>query len=237
MGSIFLCEKVSTGRRDKNPRVGSVRWVDKAGMGQQVWISFVPSLSSSSSILSLVVSTGECPPRPACPLSAHCPWARSSCRWTLRSASSSSPASLAALPSPPAWGCRGNRSPPCAAPPSGVAVEIKRTKSKNLIIIYIWCVFPFFFSFFWLSANIERLKHFLKVKINMKLFSFMWSTSCWKRVESRESHYSELYTKVTSVKESTAVRSDGGRLWCWVLFTCVGQGPGNIYIINIYIWI
>lgn len=79
------------------------------------------------------VSTGECPPRRACPPSAGCQWGRSNCRWTLRSSPSSSPASPAAPPSPPAWGCRGSRSPPCVAPPSDVAEEIKRggKTSKN----------------------------------------------------------------------------------------------------------
>lgn len=72
--------------------------------------------------VSLASSTGECPPRQVCPLSAGCRWGQSSCRWTLRSAPSSSPASPA--PSPPVWGCRGSRSPPCAAPLSGVAVNI-----------------------------------------------------------------------------------------------------------------
>lgn len=103
--------------------------------------------SLSPPLLPPLVSTGVCPPRPPRPPSAGCLWGRSSCRWTLHSASSSSPASLAAPPSPPAWGCRGNHSLLCAAPPLGAAAGVKGTT-------FLSCVFDT--AYFML-----RVTHFL----------------------------------------------------------------------------
>lgn len=97
------------------------------------------------------VFTGECPPRRARP-SSGCPWGRSSCRWTPHLAPFSSPASQAAPPSLPMWGCHGNHFPPCAVPPSNVACRIKTQKKIQVIsfILYqthLFLSFLFYFIF------------------------------------------------------------------------------------------
>lgn len=103
------------GMRDKSLRcVGIARFVVAL---RALWPAPLPP-----------VLTGGCPPLRGGPLSTGGPKVPSSCRWTLRSAPSSSPASRAALPSLPAWGCHGNRFPQCAALLLGVAVEIERAK-------------------------------------------------------------------------------------------------------------